>query len=323
VSLTNLLARVMNQPELKERPPVLADVGASGGTHSAWKLLAPYAVCIAFDPDRRELSATQDEASLYKELHVVPAAAVPDDVSQAELFLTRSPYCSSLLEPRSDALQCWSFSSLFEVVGKAAVPCESIPHALTRLGITYIDWFKTDSQGVDLRLYRSLPESFRDRILAVEFEPGLIDAYHGEDKLHAVLAEMDRPDYWLARFELRGTVRLPRSRLADLGRVDRWLLQESGPISPGWGELLFLHSLTDWKKASSREALLGWVIATLCGQHAFALDLARRTQQNFGLSLANELGEYSLQQLRFVAARRRPVRVARGLPRLIRSAGLG
>ena len=52
---------------------------------------------------------------------------------------------------------------------------------MDRLSLSGIDWLKTDSQGTDLRIFNSLRPEVRSRVLAIDIEPGLIDAYVGED----------------------------------------------------------------------------------------------------------------------------------------------
>jgi hypothetical protein len=62
-----------------------------------------------------------------------------------------------------------------------------VQQALIKININYIDWFKTDTQGTDLRLFKTLPSKIADHVLAAEFEPGILDAYIGEDKLYSVM----------------------------------------------------------------------------------------------------------------------------------------
>ena len=129
-------------------------------------------------------------------------------MSEAEFHLTRSPYCSSRLRPDAAALGDWSFARLFDVERTVRVPCIGLQKALQEANVSRVDWFKTDSQGTDLRLFQSLGEALCRRVLAVEFEPGIINAYEGEDKLSAVLAAMDRPEFWLCDLDIRGTLRM-------------------------------------------------------------------------------------------------------------------
>jgi FkbM family methyltransferase len=271
-----LVDRILSRPEFTAEPPVLVEVGASGGTNAKWRALAPYAICIAFDPDSRAMEAVHAETSGYRRLHVVPAAAAADDVSEAEFHLTRSPYCSSRLRPDAAALRHWSFARLFDVERTVRVPCVGLPKVLQEAGVDRVDWFKSDSQGTDLRLFQSLGEALCLRVLAVEFEPGIIDAYEGEDKLSAVLAAMDRPEFWLCDLDVRGTLRLSPEEAANLEEGRTGLLSTVLRSAPGWGEMTYLNTFHGSGQFSTRDWLLGWVIASTREQHGFALDLARR-----------------------------------------------
>jgi FkbM family methyltransferase len=271
-----LVDRILSRPEFAAEPPVLVEVGASGGTNARWRALARYSICIAFDPDARAMQPVHDETSGYRRLHVVPAAAAADDVADAEFHLTRSPYCSSRLRPDAAALGHWSFARLFDVERTVRVPCVGLRKALEDAEVSRVDWFKSDSQGTDLRLFQSLGEALCLRVLAVEFEPGIIDAYEGEDKLSAVLAAMDRPEFWLCDLDIRGTLRISPE---DSGRLEdgrTGLLTKVLRPAPGWGEMTYLNTFRGAGPFSKRDWLLGWVIATLRDQHGFALDLARR-----------------------------------------------
>ena len=53
---------------------------------------------------------------------------------------------------------------------------------MKELEIKSFDWFKTDSQGTDLRLFKSIGETLIPKIIVAEFEPGFINSYLGEDK---------------------------------------------------------------------------------------------------------------------------------------------
>jgi FkbM family methyltransferase len=271
-----IIDRILSLPEFIAEPPVLVEIGASGGTHRPWKALAPFSIGIAFDPDSREMQAVHNESAGYRRLHVFPAAAVPDETAAAEFHLTRSPYCSSLLRPDAAALGDWDFARLFDVERTTRVPCVSLAKALREVGVTRVDWFKTDSQGIDLRLFQSLPEAIRSRVLAVEFEPGIIDAYEGEDKLSAVLVAMDRPEFWLSDLRLRGTLRMSPDDALRLGGHESTRLVDVLRTSPGWGEMTYLNTFRGREPFSKRDWLLGWIISCVNEQFGFALDLARR-----------------------------------------------
>jgi FkbM family methyltransferase len=268
--------RVLSRPEFDAEPPVLVEIGASGGTHAAWQGLARYSIGIAFDPDSRQMQVVHDESSGYRKLHIFPAAAVPDETAEADFHLTRSPYCSSLLRPDGAALADWDFARLFDVERSVRVPCMNISKALGQAGVRRVDWFKTDSQGTDLRLFQSLGEAICLRTMAVEFEPGIIDAYEGEDKLSSVLAAMDRAEFWLSDLKLRGTLRMSPEDAARFAGQESTRLADVLPTAPGWGEMRYLNTFRGAGPFSKRDWLLGWVIACMNEQFGFALDLCRR-----------------------------------------------
>jgi len=272
----DFIDRVLSRPEFAAEPPVLVEIGASGGTHAAWRALARYSIGIAFDPDSRQMQVVHDESSGYRKLHIFPAAAVPDETAEADFHLTRSPYCSSLLRPDGAALADWDFARLFDVERSVRVPCINILKALREAGVTRVDWFKTDSQGTDLRLFQSLGEALCLRALAVEFEPGIIDAYEGEDKLSTVLATMDRSEFWLSDLKLRGTLRMSPEDAVRLAGQETTRLSAVLPAAPGWGEMRYLNTFRGAGPFSKRDWLLGWVIACVNDQFGFALDLCRR-----------------------------------------------
>lgn len=290
-----LFKRILQHPALMERPPVLVDIGASGAMHAKWQPIAASSICIAFDADQRELSHTKRASSGYKELHVVPAAVTAEDRGDTRFYLTQSPYCSSLLHPNNEALRPWDFAPLFEVTGETNVPTTTLPEVLLILDLDYIDWFKTDSQGTDLRLFMSLHEEIRREILIAEFEPGLIDAYEGEDKLHAVLSRMEQEPFWLSSLDIKGPRRIRSELLQNRSTQQQRLWTKGQRLSPGWGEMTYLNQLQG--KPALRSYLLGWMIAVLEDQHGFALELMGNAIEQYEEPLLHELKEWTKRRL--------------------------
>ncbi|MDH5645413.1 MAG: hypothetical protein OEZ01_05370, partial [Candidatus Heimdallarchaeota archaeon] len=174
----------MSHSSLINRPPVLLDIGASGRLFSEWELIASYSICVAFDADTRDFSVIESENKGWKKLFSLNRLVTDKTADKMEFYLTSSPHCSSSLPPNNEAIKQWAFSRLFDVEKIVQLPAIDLQSALSQIGIDYIDWYKTDSQGTDLRIYDSLHEIVKDNILTAEFEPGIIDAYLGEDKLH-------------------------------------------------------------------------------------------------------------------------------------------
>lgn len=294
-----IIDTILSRKEFQDDPPVLIDIGASGGIHPDWKQIAPYAVCIAFDPDDREMSNVTTTGGKFKNLHIFPTIVSDQTVGKTQFYLTKSPFCSSVLEPDHKALEDWAFSELFQVVRTAEFKTVTLQKVFDQLHIERIDWFKTDSQGIDLRLFKSLPPDVMDRVLAADFEPGLIDAYRGEDKLFSLLAFMEERDFWLSDLKICGSQRI-RKEIMDANftpfarKSFRYLLK----TSPGWGEASFLSSMKQRQSISKRDYFLSWVISTIKKQHGFACEIATNGLDCCKEPLFAEMQEHSLSKIR-------------------------
>ncbi len=264
-------------------PPVLVDVGASGAPPRIWQKLARHAVYVGFDPDRRDLHETGEGA--FRRSIVLPEA-VTDDPAKGEvlLHLTRSPHCSSTLEPDSQALAEHLFADLFQVERTATVRATTLSAALSKARLDRIDWLKLDTQGTDMRLVTSLPEAPRRTLLAVDVEPGLIDAYRGEDQFADTHRWLTREGFFLSRLEVRGTARMRPATLAALtgSGVDRRLVERFQRPSPGWCEARYLRTLPALDGLPPRAFDLLAAFAHVDGQHGFCLDLAAAREARFG-----------------------------------------
>lgn len=259
--------------------PVLLEVGSSGPPLPIWQGLAPHSIYVGFDADAREM--TDDAASHYfKSLIVNKALTSADGVNEVEFFLTASPHCSSTLPPDNAALQAYIFAPLFEVERKAAVPATSLDAVVQDLNLDSIDWFKTDSQGTDLRLFQSLNENVRSRVLAVDLEPGLIDAYQGEDLFIEVQRQLMREGFWLSNMDVRGTARCRPDTLAALKRhgvdVSGDEILAGTRVSPCWTEVRYLRTVESLLRNNpkQRDFVLLWTFAMVDAQWGFALDVA-------------------------------------------------
>lgn len=293
----SIIERVLQHPDLIAEPPVLLDVGASGGVFPDWKTIAPYAVCIAFDPDDREMGYVEHSSSGFKRLVVYNSILHDREVERAEFHLTRSPYCSSVLPPLTDELSVWAFHRLFDVVEKTTLPAVTLSRVLQEQHLSRIDWFKSDSQGMDLRLFQSLGEEHLRRVLMAQFEPGIIDAYGGEDSLASVLAFMRDRGFWMADMTVHGSQRIGDTARNELSGTLARNVHHLVKTSPGWAEVTYLNRFTgDWTR---RDLLLGWVMATIRGQHGFALELALKGRAAYGDQSFGELRRGSLARMRF------------------------
>lgn len=268
------------------RQPVLVDIGASGATPGIWEPIAQHSVYLGFDPDQRDLHDVPD-GQFARSIIVNAAVTSAFDQSQAHFYLTHSPYCSSTLQPDAGSLANYLFSDLFVVAREASVPATTLNTVLDRLSLQSVDWFKTDSQGTDLRLFQSLRDDLRERVLAVDIEPGLIDAYIGEDLFVDAHRELLRQGFWLSSLGLKGTIRMKRTTLEAMASYRPGLkesdIYRSVHQSPGWCEARYLRSLESLRErnAEARDYALLWVFAMVDRQWGYALDIACAYEQQF------------------------------------------
>ena len=305
--------------------PVLMDVGASGAAPEMWASLAGRSWYVAFDPDRREMAHADGEGP-FKRKTVVNEAITPHaGTSEVRFYLTRSPFCSSTLTPDHALVANFFGAERFDVLSEATARAATPTDVLGRLKLDRIDWLKLDTQGTDRRIYDSLDQAVRSRLLAVDLEPGLRGAYVGEDLFGDVHRSMLRDGFWLSHMECKGFVRMRPSTLEHLRAnepdIDRAYVERAVRRTPGWTELRYLRSIESLQATGGgrREFALLWVIATLDAQHGFALDVAAHWENTFGADETSRAmrGE-SVARLRdgYAAAQRA---ASRGLRKRVKS----
>ena len=278
--MRSLITKILTSKHLVEQPPVLLDIGASGGLPQPWRVLAPHSIGIAFDADSREFNVGGANNKGWKKLYLLNQLVAPAPADSVEFFLTASPHCSSTLPPDTQALAPWAFKHLFAPERAVRLPATTVIAALERSSVSSIDWFKCDSQGTDLRLFKSIPDAMQRRVLAADFEPGILDAYVGEDKLPQLMAYMDTLPFWVSGMCIKGS-----ERVGDLPWDRRSAAQKRLPqcfwkTSPGWCEISYLNRC-DAEGISERDLLLATVFALIQQQNGFAVELARRGQRQF------------------------------------------
>ena len=296
----SIINDILNRDEFLQAPPILLDIGAAGAIHRKWKEIAKYSVCIAFDADEREMGYTKKENSGYKQLYVYNCIASEAKSGEENFYLTESPQCSSRLLPAQKSLDNWSFAGLFRVKNMITLKTTDLAAVLKELGIRKVDWFKTDSQGTDLRLFKSLGDDLVKRVLMAEFEPGIIDAYEGEDKLWSLMAYMDTQPFWMNAIDIKGSQRIQTALAASkLTSLDRRLARFLIKTSPGWGEVSFSHTFPGSAPyLDKRDHLLGWIFAMIERQYGFALEIAAKGQERFHDDIFHELENASLKKVK-------------------------
>src|SRR4051794_21701725 len=119
MNLNSIINEISKREEIHKQPPVLVDVGASYGVNYLWKRIAGFSICIAFDADDREFEYLEEEKSDFKKLIKVNKIVVHKSENETmDFYLTKSPYCSSFLEPDLRSLSNFHYSDMFEVIDR-------------------------------------------------------------------------------------------------------------------------------------------------------------------------------------------------------------
>jgi hypothetical protein len=286
----------MTHSSLLSNPPVLVDIGASGKIHEKWNPIAKYSICIAFDADSRDFEICESEDKGWRKLYSLNRLVASEATEEMDFYLTHSPHCSSSLAPDKEALKSWAYCSLFEVKNIVKIPSVDLQSALLKAEVDYIDGYKTDSQGTDLRIFNSLPTEIIHKILIAEFEPGIIDAYQGEDKLHHLLAHMEKEPFWISKMEIKGSQRIDHLDFKSLNYFQQRGIGSFLKMAPGWCEISYLNKM-EIGEMTLREYLLAWVFASLSSEHGFALFVAKKGYELFGDKLLLNLQNKSLKEL--------------------------
>ena len=288
----NLIDTILQSGHFVNRPPVLIDIGDSGEINARWKPIARYSLCVAFDADDREFRVTEEVNKTYKKLFVFNRIVNTESSDRAPFYLTRSPFCSSLLRPDTEKLKPWLFKPLFEVEKTSELPSMTLANAFQTADIKYIDWFKVDTQGTDLRIYQSVPSGMQNTILAAEFEPGILDAYQQEDKLYSVMKEMHTQGFWLSAINVKGTQRIQSQYAAQFGDFASERIIRT---SPGWAELSYLRNPEGLDR---RNLLMLFVFALLERQLGFALELADQGIEEYGDQLFHDCRKEIMRKIK-------------------------
>jgi FkbM family methyltransferase len=273
--------------------PVLLDVGAAGAHPKIWQPIARQSRYVGFDPDHRESSQASKET--FYQAAFINEAVTEDQASEVSFYLTRSPYCSSRLKPDSKSLESFLFSDLFVVEREARVRATNLNEVLRRLNLPVIDWIKLDTQGTDLRLFQSLRPEIRDRVLALDIEPGLINAYKGEDLFVEAHKELTHSGFWLSSIEIHGAIRMRRSTLEYLAarkqNLSEAMISETTRKSPSWCEARYFRTIDSLGQigSSQRDYVLLWLFALLDRHFGVALDLAVTYEKTFGSDLVSRI----------------------------------
>ncbi len=294
MQIEELINNIFSSQYFLNRPPVLIDIGASGEIHPEWKLIAKHSICIAFDADTRDFNNSETNSG-YKKLILVNAIVSDKNDKTTSFYLTTSPHCSSSLPPISEELKHWSFADYFNLEKTIELKNVSLSEVLKENNIEYVDWYKTDSQGIDLRLFKAISLNTQKNILVAEFEPGFIDAYKGEDKISGLLPYMETLPFWMSDCQVKGSQRIDKNTLSKYKLAsDKLNLKNSAC----WAEFSYINTCEHI--SAERDLLLTIIFSCIKNQYGFALDVLTKLENKIEKNLFTQIEKFILNELTLV-----------------------
>lgn len=288
MKLETIISKIAQLEEIQTNPPVLVDVGASGALIPQWKHIAHFSICIAFDADDREFNFIEKESNDFKKLFVfnrIVTDKLENGKDEAIFYLTKNPYCSSLLEPfdsKGEKMKNYYYADYFEVEKQTTLKAITLNDALKQVEVPQIDWFKTDSQGIDLRLFTSLSKELQDKTIVAEFEPGFIDVYKGEDSIIDILQELKKNTlFFLTEFDVKRVVQLPQTTFQRLypTKIKQDAALNALRTIPAWSEMTYMNNLKTDKTPTKRDFVLAWLFSTIQNHHDLAYNYATQAKE--------------------------------------------
>jgi hypothetical protein len=182
----------------------LLDIGCSGGLDGKWRPIRHLINCIGFDPNQTECERLDAEPRECLSARHLPYALAGED-GERDLFKTRSIYCYSLLEPKREWLERFSYADLFVVEGMSRVAVRAMS-GVAELAAFDADVIKVDSQGLDMEILRA-GKDIVSRAFYVETEPGFAEHYRGENTFCQVSGLMGELGFLLFGLTLCGVPR--------------------------------------------------------------------------------------------------------------------
>ena len=219
---------------------------------------------------------------------------------------TKNPYCSSTLKTDLKALAKYDIKSFFEIKKEVIQKTVTLSRVLEELKFDYIDWFKTDTQGTDLRIFKCLPKNILDKVLIAEFEPGILDAYIGEDKLYKVMEFFENKDFWCDSCRVKGMSRFSEEiKKQKFNLIERKLFFLFQKRAGFWAEISYSNNMNS-RVFEFRDYLLMIVFAFIKKQFGFAIELSKKAKNRFDEEILDEIEIFAIKCMRINGYKKLP-----------------
>lgn len=276
------LAKKILQGDLKI---ILMDIGASGEGHKPFQTLSEFSRLIEFEPDSRDIDYTNSNDNKI----IIPSVVTDkEELSEVELYLTRSPHCSSTLHPVTEYAMEWAYGESFQVESKVKVPATTINKCLREHSVEQLNWLKIDSQGTDGRILESISPELMNSLMVIEAEPGFCDHYEDADDFGRINQFLLSQGFFLSDINLQKQERV-RPKTMDIlyeqfNPLLRKFVKKAVFCSPTAPELTYLKSIKGAKDSfvSERQWGLLWLCSILNNQLSYAYDISLEIENIYG-----------------------------------------
>jgi hypothetical protein len=265
------------------------EVGPREKSPQIWDAIAQSAIYVAAGPD--SAFASSPKGPRFYRAHY--ADGVVTDHERAGLqpfYVTRDPTYSTVLTPRasSDCAESLDDRAMFD--RRIDVSATTLNALVGRFDLPTIDWLNTNVNGLDLRLYRSLDDKRRRRLLGLETVIDLMDLWLAPGSPPAAVHEFVADGLWVSRMSAHGFPRMRRGSIRRLhaidSRLDGQFFDQHLRRSPARVFLRLFRTIESLSAGGflERDYIVLWVFALLDEQFGYAADVAFEYGRAFGES---------------------------------------
>lgn len=275
-----MIYKILKSNVFEKKPPVLIDVGASDEINNSWKKISKYSICLGFDTN---IQNNKNDTE-YKNFYLIKSL-IGDKNKKKNFYFTFDKNCSSSLKPVNKNIKNYLFNEKFEIKKTVKLKFITLNSALKKYKLSYIDWFKTDTQGTDLRIFKSLNQSIKKKILIAEFEPGFENIYKNEDTVSDIIKYMI-DDFFIDTFKVKGDYFFnKKTKLKFLNKLQNRFFHLFNKKQIVWANITFVNKLKG--KFSKRDILLYIVIQIIRKNFLIALKICEQEKKVIGKELYN------------------------------------
>tara|TARA_Y100000768_G_C23970251_1_gene680129 strand:- start:1130 stop:2050 length:921 start_codon:yes stop_codon:yes gene_type:complete len=229
--MKEILNKISENKIFKLSPIVLLHIGAKGSDFKEWKNIAKVSILLAVDANKQKIKN-------YNFLKVMNFdKIISNKRGNYDFNITKSEDCSSLLEPNYKTHSKWIISERFKIKKKMKVKTITVNDLLKETGINYIDWIVLDTQGMDLKILKSLNRNTINNLSIANIEPSFFEFYKNETSFVDVFKFMEK------RFQV-GEITFGKSfnvSKKTFSKLDEIILKKFNKSSKIYSNIIFLN----------------------------------------------------------------------------------